>query len=83
MTREEVTDILLEEARSQGTYHEVKQRVMDRLTGGARLTASAMRDMIQLMNEAQLLLHVRNQLDVTHTFGGPIKFVVYDQTESV
>jgi hypothetical protein len=82
MTREEVTTILLEEARNQGTYYEVKQRVMDRLTGGARLTASAMRDMVQLLNEAQLLLHVKNKLDVSHTFGGPLKFVVYDQSET-
>lgn len=78
MTREELMPIFLEEVAKGGSYFVVKRRLLDRLTEGKKLTPTNLRDHIQLINEAQLLLHARGQLEVEH-FSKMVHLVVVDQ----
>lgn len=82
MNLQEVMNCLLQEATIGGNYHVVKQRVLDKLLDGEKLTGTNLLDKIQLMNEAQLLLHTQGLLSVEQTYGGQIVFVVYEASQA-
>lgn len=82
MNRQEIMDLLLQEARKGGTYHGVKKRVLDQMTKDLVLPVKELLDKIQELNEAQLLLNTQGRLSVDQTYGGQIVFVVYDQCQA-